>query len=45
MDYSQVNRVDLWLEDNNYDVDDSNVDSFVVATTELIFMKAFCEFP
>ena len=45
MDYSQVNRVDLWLEDKNYAVDDSNVDSFVVATTELKFMKSFCEFP
>ena len=45
MDYSQVNTINLWLEDNNFAVDDSNVDSFVVATTELKFMKSFCEFP
>jgi len=46
MDYCQVKTVDLWLEENNYSVDDgSYADSFVVATTELKLMKAFCEFP
>jgi len=46
MDYCQVKTVDLWLEDNNFAVDDgSYAESFFRATTELKFMKAFCEFP
>ena len=46
MEVYKVNTEDMWLEENNYAVTDkSSADNYFPPTTELEFMKVFCEFP